>query len=103
MPERSIKEFLADLEMQAAEEDENERSFLAPPILENRSGNPTMSGAAPTAIQPPASRSQPTVISAVTQTPPQATTSRPKFCRHCGTKLKPEGHFCTKCGQPIQP
>mgnify|MGYP001055088671 CR=1 FL=1 len=81
MAERSFAEFLAALEQTAAQDDEDERSLLQ---------------AVPTKAVTGIAR---TVVDARPKTP--AATSRPKFCRQCGTEIQPQWRFCTKCGAPI--
>ena len=78
MAERSFAEFLAALEQTAAEDDEDERSLLQ---------------AVPTKAVAGVAR---TVADGPPTTP--ASTSRPRFCRQCGTELQPQWRFCTKCG-----
>jgi len=81
MAERSFAEFLAALEQTAAEDDEDERSLLR---------------AVPTRAVMGIAR---TVVGGPPKTSPS--TSRPKFCRQCGTKIQPQWRFCTDCGSTI--
>ena len=81
MTERSLADFLAALEQTAAADDEDERLLLQ---------------AVPAKAVPGIAR---TVVDGPPRTP--ASTSRPKFCRQCGTKIEPQWRFCTKCGATI--
>ena len=99
MPERSLEEFLAALERQAEEDDEAERSLLSPPTrgAQTSGQRPPVDNALEQATTKLRAENLPGMVEAAA-----AQSKRPKFCRHCGAKLKPEGRFCTKCGQPIE-
>jgi hypothetical protein len=87
MSERSIEEFLADLEARAIEQDEHERMLLE--SLDQ--GISTV-------------RSAVSVVSRLRSASgsPSAGKQRPRFCGHCGAPLAAEHSFCTQCGQPIE-
>lgn len=87
MGERSIAEFLSAMDQQAMEDDEEERSLLDAVVALGTMSAKVVKNAART------------VIDQSSQMP--AAETRPRFCRHCGTQLKPEGRFCTKCGATI--
>jgi len=87
MSERSIEEFLTDLEARGAEQDERERMLL---------------GSLDEGIS--AVRSAASVVSRLKSASesPSARKQRPRFCGHCGAPLAAEHSFCTQCGQPVE-
>jgi len=94
MTERSIAEFLADLDRQAAQDDEDEQTLLSAGVIGVAGATGAVAAKAAKAIVGAAR----TVIESA---PAQASAPSPKFCRQCGVELKPEWRFCTKCGATI--
>ncbi|MBN1246064.1 MAG: zinc ribbon domain-containing protein [Anaerolineae bacterium] len=95
MTEQSIADFLAELDARAAERDEEERALLTPPRQLGAIGKTVVAGVA-------AGLRQQIQNAPTTRLTDTTSSERPKFCRHCGAALKPEGRFCTKCGEPIE-
>jgi len=91
MTERSIAEFLADLDRQAAQDDEDEQTLLSAGAI----------GAAGAAAAKAAKAIVGAARTVIESAPAQASAPSPKFCRQCGVELKPEWRFCTKCGATI--
>jgi hypothetical protein len=83
MSERSFKEFLAELEANAADADAQEREMLESP---------------PPTVHTPQAREVSITAPADTPQPPKPA---PRFCRTCGAPLRPQVRFCTQCGRPV--
>ena len=73
MSERSFAEFLAALDEEADQVEEDERALLAE--------------------QPAPSSEQ--------EAEAEETRPQPRFCRECGYPLRPTAKFCAHCGSPI--
>ena len=91
MTERSFAEFLADLDHQAAQDDEDEQTLLTAGAI----------GAAGAVAAKAAKAAVGAARTVIERVPTQVVTQSPKFCRQCGVELKPEWRFCTKCGATI--
>ncbi len=82
MTERSFADFLAALERDAKVAAEDEEELLKALPSQPITGAPAIDDAPPAPVETPR--------------------PRPRFCRECGTALKPDARFCGHCGAPIR-